>query len=172
MDDPDDNQLAELRSSAREWHRLQLGALAFVGLCGALQRDAGTADPRWLQTTAGLLALAGLGVAGLAVLTVATVAWPLTATVDTRAAAVSAGRRLRSGIALTFVSVVLTALAASSNWWPSTAAADSVTVTTSSGSACGRVVPGTDGWLTLDVDGQQVRTPLAEVVRLAPSSGC
>ncbi|CUR55591.1 conserved membrane hypothetical protein [metagenome] len=126
MTDSTTTPLAELRNSAREWHRLQLGALAFVGLCGVIQGDSGNADPRWLQTTSGLLALAGLILAGLSVLLVATVAWPLMAAHATTPEVAS--RRLRSGIALTFVAVALTALAASSSWWPSDAPEPPTTV--------------------------------------------
>ncbi|MGD9959206.1 hypothetical protein [Nocardioides sp.] len=126
MTDSTTTPLVELRNSAREWHRLQLGALAFVGLCGVLQGDSGAADPRWLQTLSGLLALAGLILAGLSVLVVASVAWPLVARDTTGPEAAS--RRLRIGIALTFVAVAITALAASSSWWPSDTPEQPVTV--------------------------------------------
>ena len=126
MNDSTTTPLAQLRDSAREWHRLQLGALAFVGLCGVLQGDSGSSDPRWLQTTSGLIALAGLIVAGLSVLIVATVAWPLMAAAAT--APEAASRRLRIGIALTFLAVTLTALAASSSWWPNDAPEPPTTV--------------------------------------------
>jgi hypothetical protein len=98
-----------LQDSAREWQKLQLAALGFVGLCGVLRGDAGSARPLWLQDLSGIAALAGLVLAILAVTMLATVANPLT----TRPMSVpAASRRLSGGIVITFVVVGLTALSA------------------------------------------------------------
>ena len=94
-----------------------LAALAFVGLCGVLTGDSGTRLPIFLQSVAGVLALLALAVAALGLLLVAVVAWPLGAPVDPAAGA----HRLRA-VVLTCVAVALTALSASSDWWPQSAA--------------------------------------------------
>jgi hypothetical protein len=54
-----------LTASAREWHKLQVAALAFVGLCGVLTGDNGTRLPIWLQSVAGVLALLALAAAAI-----------------------------------------------------------------------------------------------------------
>ena len=61
---------AALTASAREWHKLQVAALAFVGLCGVLTGDNGTRLPMWLQTAAGVLALLALAAAAIGLLLV------------------------------------------------------------------------------------------------------
>lgn len=157
-----------LITSAREWHKLQLAALAFVGLCGVFTGDNGTRLPLWLQVVAGVLALLALGVAGAGLLLVALVAWPLGAPADPGTGA----RRLRAGVILTCVAVGLTALSASSNWWPESSAGSSVQVRTSSGSACGEVVDSAEGWIDLDVRGTVVRVDLADVISLRPADSC
>ena len=70
---------AQVHASAREWHKLQLGVLGFVGLCGVLRGDSGSGRPLWLQDLSGIAALAGLVLALVAVTLVATVAFPLVA---------------------------------------------------------------------------------------------
>ena len=59
MNDPFD-AAAQEHASAREWHKLQLGVLGFVGLCGVLRGDSGSGRPLWLQDLSGIAALAGL----------------------------------------------------------------------------------------------------------------
>ena len=157
-----------LSASAREWHRLQLAALAFVGLCGVLTGDNGTRLPMWLQSVAGVLALLALAVAAIAVLLVALVAWPLGPPADPTTGA----RRLRAGVILTGLAVGLTALSASSNWWPQSSAERPVQVSTSSGTACGQVVDSAAGWIDLDVRGKVVRVDLVDLVSLWPTESC
>lgn len=157
-----------LSASAREWHKFQLAALAFVGLCGVLTGDSGTRLPMWLQTVAGVLALLALAVAAIGVLLVALVAWPLGAPVDPKTGA----RRLRAGVILTVVAVALTACSAASNWWPQSSAAAPVHVSTSSGSVCGAVVGSAAGWIDLDVRGTVIRVNLVDVVSLSPTESC
>ncbi len=157
-----------LSATSREWHKVQLGALAFVGLCGVLTGDNGTRLPMWLQSVAGVLALLALTCAAIAVLLVALVAWPLGAPADPRTGA----RRLRAGVILTVVAVGLTALSASSNWWPQSGADRPVQVSTSSGTACGQVVDSAAGWIALDVRGTVVRVDLANLQSLRPMESC
>jgi hypothetical protein len=151
--------ITRLQDSAREWQKLQLGALGFAGLCGVLKGD-GAARPLWLQSLSGIAVLAALVLAALAVTMLATVAHPLTG----RPLSVpAAGRRLSGGIVITFVAVGLTALSALSMWWPeakSPEPTNQVTVTTSSGSACGSVLGSGSGSLALDVNGKKLSVPL------------
>lgn len=111
----------------------------------------------------------------VAVTLVATVAFPLVAVPGNPAAI---ARRLRLGIGVTFVAVALTALSALSMWWPDRAgkqvdrASDQVTVTTSSGSACGTVLDSASGSLDLEVNGERVRVPLNRLVSIRPVDAC
>ena len=155
-------------ASAREWHKLQLAALAFVGLCGVLTGDSGTRLPLWLQSVAGVLALLALAAAAIGLLLVALVAWPLGAPGDPATGA----RRLRTGVLSTCVAVGLTALSTSSNWWPQSGADHPVQVSTSSGTACGQVVDSAAGWIDLDVRGTVVRVDMVDLVSLWPTESC
>ena len=157
-----------LTASAREWHKLQVAALAFVGLCGVLTGDNGTRLPMWLQTAAGVLALLALAAAAIGLLLVAVVAWPLGVPTEPAAGA----RRLRGGVILTCVAVGLTALSASSNWWPQSAADRPVQVSTSSGTVCGPVVDSAAGWIELGVGDAVVRVDLADLVSLRTTESC
>jgi hypothetical protein len=165
------DQLAQrdaLSASAREWHKVQLAGLGFVGLCGVLTGDSGTRLPMWLQSVAGVLALLALAVAALGIVLVALVAWPLGAPAHPTAGA----RRLRAGVILTGIAVGLTALSASSNWWPQSSGELPVQVRTSSGTACGQVVDSAAGWIDLDVRGTVVRVDLGDLVSLRPTESC
>jgi hypothetical protein len=157
-----------LTASAREWHKLQVAALAFVGLCGVLTGDNGTRLPMWLQSVAGILALLALASAAIGLLLVAVVAWPLGVLKDPTVGA----RRLRAGVGFTCVAVGLTALSASSNWWPQLGADRPVQVTTDGGTACGPIVDSAAGWVDLEVEDAVVRVVLASVVSLRPVESC
>jgi hypothetical protein len=164
------------QDSAREWQKLQMGVLGFVGLCGVLRGgDAATARPLWLQDLSGIASLAGLVFAILAVTMVATVAHPLSPRPITTDAA---GRRLSRGIVITFVAAGLTALSAVSMWWPEgtdkrpVEPSNQMVVTTSSGSACGTVVGSASGSLGLQVDGQHVNVPLNRLVSIKLVNNC
>ena len=115
----DDRELTEVVRSARGWNGVQLAALAFIGLCGVLS-DADAATPRWVQITAGVLALLALVLACASIFLVATVAWPFPSSPGGAPDRVDAAavRRLRHGVRLTFVAVAVMALAASGSWWP------------------------------------------------------
>jgi len=104
-----------LQKSAREWQRVQVGVLGFVGLCGMLRGDSGEEQPLWLQKSGGLAAVAALVAAILAVTFVATIAQPFGArSISLQAAQ----RRLRIGIGTTFVALGLTVISALGMWWP------------------------------------------------------
>jgi hypothetical protein len=169
MDDMD-GSAETIQASAREWHRLQLAALGFVGLCGVLKGDAGQGIPLWVQSVSAVLVLAALVVAVAAVLLVLFVAWPVGAS---PLAAERSSRRVRSGIWLTFIAVALTALSSTSAWWPTDPDdAETIRVTTTRGTACGTVLSSDGGQMDLDVDGQRTRVTLAQVVSIEPVSSC
>lgn len=183
---------AGITNSARGWHGVQLAALAFIGFCGVLS-EGDSANPTWLQVTAGVLALAALVVASVAVLVVAHLAWPLSGdgvTTD-ESRADRAPRRLRVGVALTFVAVALMALAALSSWWPTdadtgaaaaaaadagsstTAAEPAVEITDRAGNtACGRLRAGPAGAIRLATDDRTIDVALAAVADLEPVDTC
>lgn len=173
---PPGDRLTELRAAARGWHGVQLAVLGFIGLCGVLTQ-AQTGTPRWLELASGILALSALAVACLATLDIGHAAWPLyrgEARAGGDAELVRTGRRLRRGIALTFVAVALVALAAASSWWPGEdQAGGSLAIRASTGqSICGTPAAGRAGALTLIVEGGRVAVPIQSVVAMQPVPAC
>ena len=180
-DDQSSSRIGELRASARGWHGVQLAVLGFIGLCGVLQQHGGSDLPHWLQVLAGLLALAAFATACVATVLVALVAWPVYAS---RAAAADddgdverTGKRLRTGIALTYVAVAVIALATSSAWWPAHASTEqaggSVEVSTGAGQICGDLAtPSGRGVLALTAGGRTVEVALSDVVSVSPVDSC
>lgn len=178
------SRLVELRASAKGWHGVQLAVLGFIGLCGVLQGAAGQGGPHWLQVLAGLLVLLALARACIATALVATAAWPVHEIEEGVAAGVTAddllhhtASRLRLGIMITFLAVVVLAVAATSAWWPEDAAssgsgASLVEITTNQGAACGTLQDGDPGTITISSGGQQVVVPAESVVRLRPVANC
>ena len=164
---------------------MQLAVLGFIGLCGVLQGAAGQSGPHWLQVLAGLLVLLALALACTATALVATAAWPVHEIEDGVAAGAAAdellhhtANRLRLGIIITFLAVVLLALGATSSWWPEDAApsggdASLVEITTDQGAACGTLQDGDPGhhhdqqWRAA---GRRRRPP--PCVRLRPVAAC
>lgn len=177
-DSSDTSRIAELRTSARGWHGVQLAVLGFIGLCGVLQR--GHEDlPRWLQVLAAVLVLIALAVACVATVLVALAAWPVYAKAPVSDGQVEVRRtvgRLRIGIALTFVAVALTALATTSQWWPTKAESGSsaalVDVTTASGEVCGELQQIDTSGITLNANGQDVSFAFGEVISLQSVTAC
>jgi hypothetical protein len=186
---PQDRPGASLTSSARGWHGVQLAALAFIGLCGVLT-DADPGHPRWLQVLAGVLALAALVLACVATYLVARVAWPLAVDRSVPGEPDDA-RRLRIGVALTFVAVATMALSASSGWWPAeddaaastTAGVDGVEgltgtsvavriIDTQGRSACGTLAEAPSGALRLVAEEGTFEVPLSAVASLDPVDSC
>jgi hypothetical protein len=177
------SRLVDLRASAKGWHGVQLAVLGFIGLCGVLQGTAGQHGPHWLQVLAGLLVLLALVLSCLATALVATAAWPVHDIEEGAATSAAVdmllhrtARRLRQGIALTFVAVVVLAVGATSAWWPddeSTASSsEQVEVTTSQGTACGQLQEGDPGTVTVSDGGRRVVVAATDVVRLRPVSSC
>lgn len=179
-------RLEELRNSARGWHGVQLAVLGFIGLCGVLEQGGGEGSPRWVQITAGLLILLALALSCYATALVASVAWPLYGSRRAAAAAepdpagvgdeeLRTGQRLRTGIAITYLAVALTALAATSSWWPgesSNGASGTVEVQTRNGVACGEIRDSQPGLMILDTGGELVQVSFGEIVALRPVATC
>lgn len=172
----DDDRLMELRTSARGWHGVQLAVLGFIGLCGVL--SGGSAAPAWFEWLSMTLSLAALACACLATLLVGAAAWPLygarAPASDLAGELEKTSRRVTTGLALTFVAVVLLALATASSWWPDDNEADgSVRVQTASGqTACGRLGAGQTGTLALTSGGRSVVVPLEQLAALEPTDSC
>jgi hypothetical protein len=176
-DSTDTDSLAELRTSARGWHGVQLAVLGFIGLCGVLKGgDEGL--PRWLEVVAGLLMLGALAVACLATVLVAFAAWPVYARAPQPDDPVEVRRtvaRLRVGIGLTFVAVVMTALATISQWWPTEAAATPsalVEVATADGDVCGELQQIDTSGITLTADGSDIAIGFGDVISLRTVDAC
>jgi hypothetical protein len=173
-------RLAELRTSARGWHGVQLAVLGFIGLCGVLKPAARSA-PYWLQVLSAVLILGALVLACLATFLVGRAAWPLygrgAVPADDPAEADRAARSLRTGLLLTFVAVGLSALAALSAWWPVNAgatatASSAVAVQAGTQSWCGRLADSNPGTVRIETGGQLVEVPLSSVTAIRAVSGC
>ena len=90
-----------------------------------------------------------------------------------------AARRLRAGVALTYVAVGLMALAASSSWWPTTGSTDIgdagalVRITNQTGqTACGTIVEGPAAIIRLATAGGQVDLATTQLAAIVPVDGC
>jgi hypothetical protein len=180
MSDPDAtparSPLDELRASARGWHGLQLAIIGFIGFCGVLQ-DGRPDNPEWLQVWAGILALTALVLACLATFLVGRVAWPLyggraRAVADEGAELERDGRRLRTGLVLTFVALAVLALGTASGWWPQDegeGGGDVVAVQGTSGERwCGALGESDPGTLSVG----SVTVSIQEVAVVAPADSC
>ncbi len=166
--------LANLRSSARGWHGIQLAVLGFIGLCGVLQGN-GEENPDWVSEIAALLVVGSLVLACLAVAVVGTVAWPVDGSRggDEGGQLVQGSRRLRGGIALTFLAVAALAAGATSGWWPvEEAPSSAVEVSTRAGVVCGELVEASPGSVGVRVGGRTVVLSLDQVSSLRSVEGC
>ncbi|MGW0390654.1 hypothetical protein ACWDYJ_07105 [Streptomyces sp. NPDC003042] len=169
---------AQVQASARGWHTVQLAVFGFIGICGVLKSGSGGAAPRGIEELAGVLILVALAVACWATYLVARVAWPLpvpaAAGPEGAKGVERAARRLRRGLALTFLAVVLVSTAAASSWWPTPPASQGqlVEVSTSAGTLCGTLGTGDEGNIRLRTQGQTIDIPLGRIARLSPASTC
>lgn len=168
--------LGRLSNSARGWHAIQLAVLGFIGICGVL-RTGDTTVPAGVQWLAGLLAVAALVFACAAVFLVGSVAFPMDAGRSANPAAVGhAAARLRGGVRLTVVALILAVIAALSGWWPKTGGdAGTAAVSVSDGNGrswCGELVVGQGGAVTINTSSGSVAVPLQAVAAIRPVTGC
>jgi hypothetical protein len=172
---PAADRLEKLSASARGWHTIQMAVLGFIGICGVL-RTADSPAPRAVQVLAAALAVAALAVASLAIFTVGRVAYPVDDAADGAGALPPAGQaagRLRAGIRLTIVAVILAVIAALSGWWPAPASTAAVAVTATGGQAwCGPLVSGPAGGISVRTGNGVVTVPAQAIAQVRPVAQC
>ena len=165
--------LEKLSASARGWHTIQMAVLGFIGICGVL-RTTDSPAPRAVQWLAAALAVAALAAASLAVFTVGRVAYPVGGATEGASALPStrqAATRLRAGIRLTIVALILAVIAALSGWWPTSASAAAVAVT--NGQAwCGPLVTGPAGAISVRTGNGVISVPAQAIAQVRPVAQC
>ena len=172
---PADRQ-AELSASARGWHTIQLAVLGFIGICGVL-RTASSPAPSAVQWLAAALAVAALAVACLAIFIVGRVAYPVGDAADdasTLPSAAHAAARLRAGIRLTIVALILAVIAALPGWWPAASSSTiAVAVTGTTGQAwCGPLVNGPAGAISVRTGNGVITVPAQAIAQIRPVAQC
>ena len=164
-----------LSASARGWHTIQMAVLGFIGICGVL-RTSDSPAPRAIQWVAAALAVAALAAASLAIFSVGRVAYPVNDAADGDGALPSAGQaaaRLRAGIRLTIVAVILAVIAALSGWWPAKASTAAVAITGTSGQAwCGPLVSGPAGAISVRTGNGVITVPAQGIAQVRPVAQC
>ena len=169
------DRLEGISASARGWHTIQLAVLGFIGICGVL-RTADSPAPRAVQVLAAALAVAALAAASTAIFAVGRIAYPIGVTASDASslpAAAQATARLRAGIRLTIVAVILAVIAALSGWWPASQATAAVAVTGTSGQAwCGPLVTGPAGAISIRTGNGIVTIPAQVISEVRPVTQC
>ena len=166
------DRLERLSASARGWHTIQMAVLGFIGICGVLRTTTGPA-PRAVQWLAAALAVAALAVACTAVFTVGRVAYPAGDALDGDRAAAGGTARLRAGIRLTIMALILAVIAALSGWWPSPASNPAVAVTGTTGQAwCGPLVSGPAGAISVRTANGIITVPTQAIAQVSPVGRC
>ena len=166
------DRLERLSASARGWHTIQMAVLGFIGICGIL-RTASSPAPRAVQWLAGALAVAALAVACTAVFTVGRVAYPVSDALDGDRAVAGGTARLRAGIRLTIVALILAVIAALSGWWPAPASNPAVAVTGTTGQAwCGPLVSGPADAISVRTANGIITVPTQAIAQVSPVGRC
>lgn len=164
-----------LAASARGWQRIQLAVLGFIGLCGVLWAGGDSPAPQWAQWIATALVVAALALAILSIYLVGRIAYPIDDPAALRERPrTGVARRLRRGVALTYVSIVVLVLATLSAWVPrDTDAAGTVEMSDATGRTwCGELAQAPAGTVRLDTVDGPVTVRLSAVAQLRPVSGC
>ena len=158
-------RLAELSASARGWHTIQMAVLGFIGICGVLRTT--DSAPRAVQW---------LAAASLAIFSVGRVAYPVDDAGDGASALPPAGQaaaRLRAGIRLTIVAVILAVIAGLSGWWPAKASTAAVAVTGTNGQAwCGPLVSGPAGAISVRTGNGVITVPAQAIAQVRQVAEC
>jgi hypothetical protein len=166
----------ELSASARGWHTIQMAVLGFIGICGVLRTTSSSPAPRAVEWLAAALAVAALVVACLAVFAVGRVAYPVAAdTGDAGASPDAAGAvaRLRAGIRLTVVALILAVIAGLSGWWPSATATTATAITGTTGQAwCGQLVDGPSGAISVRTANGVIAVPTQAIAQIRSVAAC
>ena len=170
------DRLEGLSASARGWHTIQMAVLGFIGICGIL-RTASSSAPRAVQWLAAALAVAALAVACAAIFTVGRVAYPVGDALDGARAVAGGTARLRAGIRLTIVALMLAVIAALSGWWPSaastTASTAAVAVTGTTGQGwCGPLVSGPADAISVRTANGIITVPAQAIAQVSPVARC
>jgi len=164
--------LEKLSSSARGWHTIQVAVLGFIGICGVLRTTSSPA-PRPVQWLAAALAVAALAAACVAIFTVGRVAYPVSDAADGASAVPGAAARLRAGIRLTIVALILAVIAALSGWWPAASTAAAVAVTATTGQAwCGPLVSGPASAISVRTAHGVITVPAQAIAQVRPVAQC
>ena len=165
------DSLETLSASARGWHTIQMAVLGFIGICGILRTS--SSAPRAVQWLAGALAVAALAVACTAVFTVGRVAYPVSDALDGDRAVAGGTARLRAGIRLTIVALILAVIAALSGWWPAPASNPAVAVTGTTGQAwCGPLVSGPADAISVRTPNCIIAVPTQAIAQVSPVGRC
>ena len=165
-------RLETLSASARGWHTIQMAVLGFIGICGVL-RTASSPAPRAVQWLAAALAVAALAVACAAIFTVGRVAYPVGDALDGDRAVAGGTARLRAGIRLTIVALILAVIAALSGWWPAPASSPAVAVTGTTGQAwCGPLVSGPADAISVRTANGIITVPAQAIAQVSPVGRC
>ncbi|HEY1321718.1 MAG TPA: hypothetical protein VGF32_15790 [Streptosporangiaceae bacterium] len=166
------DRLDKLAGSARGWHTIQVAVLGFIGICGVLRTTSSPA-PRAVQWLAAALAIAALAAACAAIIMVGRVAYPVSDAADGAGAVAGAAARLRAGIRLTIVALILAVIATLSGWWPAARTAAAVDITASNGQAwCGPLVSGPAGAISVHTAQGVVTVPAQAIARVRPVAQC
>lgn len=166
------NPMAE---SAKGWHNIQLAVMGFIGLCGVLRMGNEPDGPAWLgMWSAGMVILAFVS-SLLSMWMVGSVAFPLYNFGGESQMPAGAPQRLRGGIRMTFVSILLMVLGGLAGWWPSGVGGDKVEVRDANGtSRCGTWVDGAPAgsiWLRTS-DGTVITINLRAVAEMNQVGAC
>jgi hypothetical protein len=132
-----------------------------------------TARLRAVQLLAAAVAVAALAVACVAIFTVGRIAYPVGDALHGDRAAAAGTARIRAGIRLTIIALILAVIAALSGWWPSPASNPAVAVTGTTGQAwCGPLVSGPAGAISVRTATGIVTVPAQAIAQVSPVGRC
>jgi hypothetical protein len=160
-----------MAESAKGWHNIQLAVMGFIGFCGILRMGDTPSGPEWLTLGSTGVSVLAFVSSLLSMWMVGGVAYPLYTSAEAHMPP-NAPRRLRGGIRMTFVSIVLMALAGVTGWWP--AGGEKVQVTDANGaSACGSMMDSAPvGSLRLKTADGVITINLRAVASMSKVSSC